>query len=676
MNNSHTGSPFKSRIPGITRFLPIRARIITIVVFTIAYVIAYAALYPLVGPRLVALSLLPIGLTGLFFGGGIGIVGAFIGIGLNYLLFWMTGQPGFEEVLLPQFSPDALLLIIVGITLGWLSDLRIHTLREQGERQRTEWVMRAGEEKLSSILAEMNEVVYSVSVPGLKIVNINPAAERLYGRSLSEIIHNPRLISEAVYPDDRPMVENSLSEVLSQKEGEWIYRIFRPNGEVRWILDRRKLITQKNNLPVRIDYLVSDITARKLAEDELLKTKQELELRVLERTAELQAANKQLQVQLTERIRAEENAQKQSAEAEQGKRSLDAVMEFIPEGIAIADAADLSVRLISRHGLVTLQKSRDGVIGIPMLDDPEIWPLYHHPDGITPALLEETPLYRAIQEGEVILNEEWLLKQDHGLIFILCNAGPIRNELGEITGGVIAWRDITDRKKVQEEVQEKTDTIEVQHYLLQGREMERQRTARTLHDNLLQNLITISYAFNETTRIAREKNLKDTLNAIRTTLQDQIDNLRAFCGEVRPPILVHFGVEKGIRSHVEKFQENYPDLKVHLNLSKDGLLLPEDIRLTIFRIYMELINNVAKHAHATSVYVRFGIQQDCAELEVADNGMGFEVPESWVEMVRSGHLGLIGIRERVEALNGSINVRSSSAGTIVNISFPIKDRLN
>ena len=672
MNGSPAAQASRPRFPVKTKSLSTRMRWLILGMATAIYAVLFFVLQPAWGLRTAALSLVPISLAALFFGGLAGLVAGILAVGLNYLLIRILGMTAWQGILLPDGTADALALVTVGIGLGWLSDLRRHYLREVEERQRTEYVRQVGEEKLSSILAGMNEVVYSISVPGLRLLNINPAAERLFGRPLQDITQNPKLMSEAVYPDDRPVVENSLAEVLEKKECEWEYRIFQPNGEVRWVLDRSKLITQRNNHPVRIDHLISDITAKKLAEQELIKTKNELELRVIERTSELQSANKELQIQLSERIKAEEVAKDRAAETEEGKRILDAIMNFIPEGIAIADMPDGKVRMVSQHGLETIQHTKEELDFISFFDHTRLMQIYHL-DGKTEVLPEETPLYRAAVEGEVVLNEQWLLRQDdENYKFILCNAAPIRNSTtNQINGAIMAWRDITDRKKALDEVREKTDTIEAQHYLLQGREMERLRTARTLHDNLLQNMLTIAFAFDEANRMAKEKTLKEIMNAIRTTLQDQIDNLRDFCGEVRPPILVHFGVEKGIRSHVEKFQDTYPEIKVHLQLGKDGLILPEDIRLTIFRIYIELMTNVAKHASASAVYVRFGMNQDCAELEIADNGGGFDVPDNWIDLVRHGHLGLAGVRERIEALNGSMNIRSSTAGTIVNVSLPM-----
>ncbi len=90
--------------------------------------------------------------------------------------------------------------------------------------------------------------------------------------------------------------------------------------------------------------------------------------------------------------------------------------------------------------------------------------------------------------------------------------------------------------------------------------------------------------------------------------------------------------------------------------------------MACFRIYQELLNNVVRHAEATTVDVRFSLNETEACLEIQDNGRGFEVPRRWVEMVRQGHLGLVGVHERAEAMGGTVKVISAvGQGTTVRV---------
>ncbi|NUN24139.1 MAG: PAS domain S-box protein [Candidatus Jettenia caeni] len=137
---------------------------------------------------------------------------------------------------------------------------------------------------------------------------------------------------------------------------------------------------------------------------------------------------------------------------QESHRTLEALMECIPEGITIADAPDVHTRMISKYGIQLTGRSQKELKGIPAEIHVQQWDILH-PDGITPATSEELPLTRATQKGEVIMDEEWIIRQPDGKkITVLCNAGPIKDENGTITGGIIAWRDITGRKQMEEEI--------------------------------------------------------------------------------------------------------------------------------------------------------------------------------------------------------------------------------
>ena len=85
-------------------------------------------------------------------------------------------------------------------------------------------------------------------------------------------------------------------------------------------------------------------------------------------------------------------------------------------------------------------------------------------------------------------------------------------------------------------------------------------------------------------------------------------------------------------------------------------LLPEEMRLALFRIFQECLTNIAKHARATQVTIRLEKTEEAAVLEIQDNGVGFEVPQDWLELARQGHLGLVGMRERAEAVGGRLAI--------------------
>jgi PAS domain S-box-containing protein len=140
----------------------------------------------------------------------------------------------------------------------------------------------------------------------------------------------------------------------------------------------------------------------------------------------------------------------QLAKAKQSEQTLRALMEYIPEGITIADAPDVRIRMVSKHGQELTGQSRDTIEDIDVDKHTEKWEIFYA-DGVTPVRKEDLPLTRATKHGELVTDEEWVLQHPSGTsLTILCNAGPIWNEEGCITGGLIAWRDITERKRAED----------------------------------------------------------------------------------------------------------------------------------------------------------------------------------------------------------------------------------
>ena len=136
------------------------------------------------------------------------------------------------------------------------------------------------------------------------------------------------------------------------------------------------------------------------------------------------------------------------AEAEEARQILDALMEYLPEGISIALGQDMRLTRVSSHGQDLLGPHAGRTV-TEVLED---WRGYE-PDGVTPIAIEDAPLVRAVRHGEVVEGREiWQETGYGGRIRLSCNAGPIRNAKGEITGAIVAWRDVTAEREAQDAV--------------------------------------------------------------------------------------------------------------------------------------------------------------------------------------------------------------------------------
>jgi len=217
------------------------------------------------------------------------------------------------------------------------------------------------------------------------------------------------------------------------------------------------------------------------------------------------------------------------------------------------------------------------------------------------------------------------------------------------------------------------ELVELQQRLMQGREMKRLRIAQDLHDGPLQEIIGVSYQIQALQESPSEAD-REQLHSIQEALQQLTKSVRSICGELRPPTLVPFGLEKAILSHAEEFQASHAEPKLELSLAHDGQALSEQVRIVLFRIYQETLNNVVRHAQAATVWVRFILNEEHATLEIQDDGAGFELPNRWITFARQGHLGLVGAMERARDIGGSLEITSApGAGTLVRAVLPVKE---
>ena len=156
-----------------------------------------------------------------------------------------------------------------------------------------------------------------------------------------------------------------------------------------------------------------------------------------------------IQRDVTARVQNQLQLEQALAEASEGARVLEALMEHVPAGITIADAPQVRIRMVSRYGRELAGLARAALEGSVFEHHSKGWRIFQ-PDGVTPAQTQDMPLTRATLHGELVANEEWVLGTPSGRkIPIVCHAGPIRDQSGRITGGVSTWLDDTERQAQQ-----------------------------------------------------------------------------------------------------------------------------------------------------------------------------------------------------------------------------------
>lgn len=204
---------------------------------------------------------------------------------------------------------------------------------------------------------------------------------------------------------------------------------------------------------------------------------------------------------------------------------------------------------------------------------------------------------------------------------------------------------------------------DAQRRLLQEREAERKHLARELHDQEIQDLLSICYQLEELeTMDGLDRRAKAELGAVRDDLRLLVEDLRNICRDLRPPTIDSLGIGAAIVSFADEWERR---AGVHVSLDLDPHLgrLPEGIELSVFRIVQEALNNVRKHSQATAVTIALKhTSARTLRITISDNGQGLAEGLDLASLGATGHYGLLGISERVALLGGRLSLRNQTNG--------------
>jgi two-component system, NarL family, sensor kinase len=194
-------------------------------------------------------------------------------------------------------------------------------------------------------------------------------------------------------------------------------------------------------------------------------------------------------------------------------------------------------------------------------------------------------------------------------------------------------------------------------------EAERRRLAGDIHDGISQRLVTLSYHLDALSHALRDDpgEAVEQLRLARGLVDLTLDEARAAIGGLRPPVLDDLGLAGGLAS----LARSLPGVEVQLVLADERL--PEHVEIALYRIAQECLQNILKHAEASTARLGFAVQGGRAQLTVADDGVGFEAGG---DDGASGY-GMQSMTERAELVGGVLQVVSRpGSGTTVTASVP------
>lgn len=246
---------------------------------------------------------------------------------------------------------------------------------------------------------------------------------------------------------------------------------------------------------------------------------------------------------------------------------------------------------------------------------------------------------------------------------------PEQNEDGDVVSVLAIGRDITELKNISQDLEQSQSQLrDLVAHRERTKESERKQIARELHDELGQQLtaLKIETQILEVRYQQLDQDFKDQISRIKEQLKNTISFTRSFVSWLRPAAL-DLGFTAALEWLIEDVKKLNPECQFNLLLSQEDIFVCEEKAIALFRIAQESLTNIIKHAQASEVNVSLVVNDNHMELQVKDNGCGFD-PQS----KPSKSFGLVGIKERAIMIQAEFSLDSQiGQGTSLIVKTPL-----
>jgi two-component system sensor histidine kinase DegS len=208
--------------------------------------------------------------------------------------------------------------------------------------------------------------------------------------------------------------------------------------------------------------------------------------------------------------------------------------------------------------------------------------------------------------------------------------------------------------------------------IIKAQEEERKRVAREIHDGPAQSMANIVMRAEFCLKLLdmSPEKVRDELISLQNIVRISLMDVRKIIFDLRPMVLDDLGLAPAIKRYLSNYKEQY-GLQVEFLFFGQQTRLDSSVEVAVFRIIQEIVSNIHKHACANNSVVKIEMLNNRINIQVRDDGKGFNLNKVMANKEREGY-GLIGMRERVQLLNGDINIVSAPGkGTSISISVPL-----
>jgi two-component system, NarL family, sensor histidine kinase UhpB len=257
------------------------------------------------------------------------------------------------------------------------------------------------------------------------------------------------------------------------------------------------------------------------------------------------------------------------------------------------------------------------------------------------------------------------------LVDVSLSAAPLIDPKDEsVIGEICSMRDITEKKHAEEAELKLEENRQLTQLIQKHIEDERRSLARELHDELGQYVTAIKTFAVGIANKTKEKmpDIEANAQVIVAAANHIYDGMHNIIRQLRPGSLDNLGLSETLRDAVTAWQAQHPEMRFALNLSGKFNALGETLNINLYRIVQEAVTNALRHANASEIEIGLARKRNGdLKLTIRDNGVGMNI----CNVDQTKHFGLLGMRERVQALRGKFEVDSKpEGGTIVTVTIP------
>lgn len=466
------------------------------------------------------------------------------------------------------------------------------------ERKRTLEHLRLSNERFNTVVKATNDAIWDWDITTNKVFLVGDTYKQLFGYDIVDA-HSPDDLWETIiHPDDRERVKTKLWKLIREgKESKWEdeYRLRRKNGEFAYVHDRGHIIFSADHRPIRMIGAIQDITSRKRAEEFILASE--------EKYRQIFYKN--------------------------------------PFPTWIFDLHTLQI--------IEVNEAAVELYGFDKIEFHQLTMRDIHSPGEAELFMENLKSAAELQSGSRKL---WHHHKKSGEVIMVEISSHLIDYFGKTCMQLII-NDVTERIRLEKELalQQKLKQQQITEVVLGAQERERFELGQELHDNINQ-ILTTSKLYLDVAIEEREPRY-ELLAKSRKNISMAIEEIRKLSRELISPSLNDLGLAQSIEELIRGIQM-VKKMKIRFVMKgvNEQSLLAEQ-KINIYRIIQEQLNNILKHAQASSVLLELIKKGEQIRLKVSDNGKGFDMRS------RRKGVGLSNIMSRAELYNGKVEIDSS-----------------